>query len=164
MYTFLMNLPTLPNRLLASTGVQSLSPIFNIGLFLTSALKLSEGHGSSKKMAEHRAAVNALHSFFLVRDTPSPSSSSSPSIARTPALPTSAHADFPIDLESLVWIEGELYEGKSWGGRESNTESSKRLGRDSRSRTRMDDRVRPKKVEEEDYEQETTEETQEVEA
>jgi len=71
-------------------------------------------------MAEHRAAVNALHSFFLVRDT------------TIPALPTSAHAQFPVDLEGIGWVEGEVFETKGRGGRESNVESSKRLGRGSR--------------------------------
>ncbi|KAK4685359.1 large subunit ribosomal protein L44, partial [Tremellales sp. Uapishka_1] len=55
------------SRVLASTGKSSLSPLFNIGLFLPSGLKLAEGHGSSLVMADHRAAVNALHSIFLVR-------------------------------------------------------------------------------------------------
>jgi large subunit ribosomal protein L44 len=108
--------------LLASTGVSSQSPIFNIALFLPSGLKLGEGHGSSQRMAEHRAAVNALHSFFLVREN------------SIPPLPTSAHADFPVDLEGILWVEGERFESNGWGGRESNVESSKRLGRGSRGK------------------------------
>lgn len=67
------------SRVLASSGVNTQAPVFNIGLFLTNGLKLAEGHGSSLAMAEHRAAVNALLSLFLVRsDVKS-------------GLPTSAH-------------------------------------------------------------------------
>ncbi|WVQ97330.1 hypothetical protein IAU59_004441 [Kwoniella sp. CBS 9459] len=61
------NQGVIERRLLASTGVASQSPLFLVGLFLPSGIKLSEGHGSSKAMAEHRAAVNALLSLFLVR-------------------------------------------------------------------------------------------------
>jgi hypothetical protein len=75
-------------------------------------------------MAEHRAAVNALHSFFLVRG-----GTHSGEIA---PLPTSAHTDYPVDLEGVAWVEEERFEGKSWGGRESNVESGKKLGRGSR--------------------------------
>jgi hypothetical protein len=55
------------HRLLAESGRHSISPIFNVGLFLPSGLKLAEGSGSSLKMAEHRACVNALTSIYLVR-------------------------------------------------------------------------------------------------
>lgn len=62
--------------ILAESGRHSLSPIYNIGLFLPSGLKLAEGAGSSLRMAEHRAALNALVSIYtargelLVRDHP----------------------------------------------------------------------------------------------
>lgn len=66
---------------LAETGRNTQSPLFNVGLFLPSGLKLAEGFGSSLKMAEHRASVNALLSIFLLReDTPS-------------VMPTSLHSD-----------------------------------------------------------------------
>ncbi|GHJ88166.1 hypothetical protein NliqN6_4568 [Naganishia liquefaciens] len=64
------------SRILAESGRHSLSPIYNIGLFLPSGLKLAEGYGSSLRMAEHRAARNALVSIYtargelLVRDHP----------------------------------------------------------------------------------------------
>lgn len=67
------------SRVLASSGVHTQAPVFNIGLFLTNGLKLAEGHGSSLAMAEHRAATNALLSLFLVRSD------------STEGLPTSAH-------------------------------------------------------------------------
>jgi len=68
-------------RVLAETGRNTQSPLFNVGLFLPSGLKLAEGFGSSLKMAEHRASVNALLSIFLLReDTPS-------------VMPTSLHSD-----------------------------------------------------------------------
>ncbi|CAD6573809.1 MAG: hypothetical protein TREMPRED_000920 [Tremellales sp. Tagirdzhanova-0007] len=54
-------------RLLASTGAQTQSPVFNVGVFTAFGLKLGEGHGSSVQMAEHRASVNALLAHFLVR-------------------------------------------------------------------------------------------------
>jgi large subunit ribosomal protein L44 len=82
----------LTNRILASTGTNSQAPIFNIGLFLPSGVKLSEGFGSSYKMAEHRASVNALLSMFLVRaDTTTKST-----------LPTSIHPEWLLNAGKVV--------------------------------------------------------------
>jgi large subunit ribosomal protein L44 len=58
--------------------------LFNIGLFLSNGLKLAEGHGSSLRMAEHRAAENALFSLFLVKNADS-----------SVTLPTAIHAERP---------------------------------------------------------------------
>lgn len=77
------------SRVLASTGALSQAPVFNIGLFLPSGLKLAEGFGSSHKMAEHRAASNALLSMFLVRSDHTLTSTST-------ALPSSTHASWPL--------------------------------------------------------------------
>ena len=83
----------LTTRILASTGTNSQAPIFNIGLFLPSGVKLSEGFGSSYKMAEHRAAVNALLSMFLVRaDTTTTKST----------LPTSIHPEWLLQAGKVV--------------------------------------------------------------
>lgn len=59
--------PQISSKILAESGRLSISPIFNIGLFLSNGLKLAEGFGSSLKMAEFRACVNALMSMYLVR-------------------------------------------------------------------------------------------------
>jgi large subunit ribosomal protein L44 len=84
----------LTTRILASTGTNSQAPIFNIGLFLPSGVKLSEGFGSSYKMAEHRAAVNALLSMFLVcADTTTTTKS---------ALPTSIHPEWLLQAGKVV--------------------------------------------------------------
>ncbi|RSH83577.1 uncharacterized protein EHS24_007265 [Apiotrichum porosum] len=72
------------SRVLASTGATTQAPLFNIGLFLTNGLKLAEGHGSSLAMAEHRAAINALLSLFLMKNT------------NAGKLPTTMHASRPI--------------------------------------------------------------------
>jgi large subunit ribosomal protein L44 len=85
------------NRILASTGKFSQAPIFNIGLFLPSGVKLAEGFGSSFQMAEHRAAVNALLSMFLVKSDQDQNAKST--------LPTSIHSD-------LLLSNGKLSAGK----------------------------------------------------
>ncbi|ORY28982.1 ribonuclease III domain-containing protein [Naematelia encephala] len=124
-------------RLLASTGAHSASPIFNVGLFLPTGLKLAEGHGSSLKMAEHRAAVNALLSVFLVRGDQGHRIGTIPDRPKAKAgdiygdgLPTRAHVDFPMDLDGVAsgTSESEIseYHGSSWGGGEVEIESSKR--------------------------------------
>jgi large subunit ribosomal protein L44 len=80
-------------RLLAESGRHSISPVFSVGLFLPSGLKLAEGTGSSLKMAEHRASINALSSIYLVR-------AEFTALDGAAKLPTSIHADFPIRFES----------------------------------------------------------------
>jgi len=54
---------------LKETGRFSNSPIFVVGVY-SGADKLGEGFGSSLKMAEYRAAEDALHRLYLTR-TPS---------------------------------------------------------------------------------------------
>ena len=94
------------NSVLASTGALSQAPVFNIGLFLPSGLKLAEGFGSSFKMAEHRAAANALLSMFLVRNEQSTNSSSSSS---STSLPSSIHASWPLRDNKLAAITAEAF-------------------------------------------------------
>ncbi|ORX34287.1 ribonuclease III domain-containing protein [Kockovaella imperatae] len=111
-------------RLLASTGVATMAPLFNIGLFLPSGLKLAEGTGSSKAMAEHRASVNALMSLYLVRGDVSRVAGQNVSNL----LPSMAHSPTPIGENGLETEEtGEKgYKGKGFGGLETNVENSKR--------------------------------------
>lgn len=104
--------------------MQSHRPLINVGLFLPSGLKLSEGFGSSYRMAEHRAATNALLSFFLVRGDQQRQIGT---IAPLPLdLPSSAHVDFPLDAQGVVVAESENFVGSGFGGLESNESSSKR--------------------------------------
>ena len=106
-----------------------MAPLFNIGLFLPSGLKLAEGTGSSKAMAEHRAAVNALMSLYLVRGDVQRSASST----LADMLPSMAHADFPLSKDGLRSEEVEReYTGRGFGGLESNVENSKRAQRRGR--------------------------------
>ncbi|KAL1407667.1 54S ribosomal protein L3 mitochondrial [Vanrija albida] len=99
------------SRVLASSGVNSQAPLFNIGLFLPNGLKLAEGHGSSIKMAEHRAATNALHSLFLARSD----AASSPA-----ALPTTAHSERPVAAGSVeTTASDKAFAGSAWGGDDS---------------------------------------------
>ncbi|KAI0034438.1 ribonuclease III domain-containing protein, partial [Vararia minispora EC-137] len=57
------------SRLLSETGRASNSPMFVVGVY-SGADKLGEGFGSSLKMAEYRAAEDALHRFYLTRVPP----------------------------------------------------------------------------------------------
>ncbi|KAI6145177.1 ribonuclease III domain-containing protein [Pisolithus tinctorius] len=54
------------SRLLKETGRFSNSPIFSVGIY-TGTDQLGEGFGSSLKMAEYRAAEDALHRLYLTR-------------------------------------------------------------------------------------------------
>jgi len=54
------------SRLLKETGRFSNSPVFVVGIF-SGADQLGEGFGSSLKMAEFRAAEDALHRVYLTR-------------------------------------------------------------------------------------------------
>ncbi|KAJ3508729.1 hypothetical protein NLJ89_g5596 [Agrocybe chaxingu] len=54
------------SRLLKETGRFSNSPVFVVGIY-SGADKLGEGFGASLKMAEFRAAEDALHRVFLTR-------------------------------------------------------------------------------------------------
>ncbi|KAG9312989.1 ribonuclease III domain-containing protein [Chiua virens] len=57
------------SRLLKETGRFSNSPIFVVGIY-SGPDKLGEGFGSSLKMAEYRAAEDALHRLYLTRTPP----------------------------------------------------------------------------------------------
>lgn len=57
------------SRLLSETGRLSSSPVFVVGIFSGSD-KLGEGFGTSLKMAEYRAAEDALHRLYLTRHPP----------------------------------------------------------------------------------------------
>ncbi|KAI9635143.1 ribonuclease III domain-containing protein [Dioszegia hungarica] len=122
------------SRLLAQTGTNSQSPLFNIGLFLPSGLKLSEGYGSSLKMAEHRAAVNALHALFLVRgDTEEGGGGLGGMWRRSQGekragglrLPTESHGVWAVEGGKVG--KGLEFQGSGWGGGEVTVESRKRV-------------------------------------
>ncbi|WVN90334.1 uncharacterized protein L203_105570 [Cryptococcus depauperatus CBS 7841] len=117
-------------RILAQTGVASPAPLFLIGLFLPSGIKLAEGHGSSKSMAQHRAAVNALHSIFLMRgDQEGAQALGVPGLGRPvgeygEGLPSSAHEDKVFkDGKIVSGHEEGGFEGSPWGGKEVITGS-----------------------------------------
>jgi large subunit ribosomal protein L44 len=57
------------SRLLKETGRASNSPVFVVGIY-SGADQLGEGFGSSLKMAEFRAAEDALHRLYLTRTPP----------------------------------------------------------------------------------------------
>ncbi|WVF70596.1 hypothetical protein IAT40_005388 [Kwoniella sp. CBS 6097] len=150
------NQGVIERRLLASTGVASQSPLFLVGLFLPSGIKLSEGHGSSKAMAEHRAAVNALLSLFLVRGDQNDakalgiaSGSSSQSANGLGSglgqkigqfgsgLPSSIHPDRLLEAGKLVasslttagagaGLDEGSFQGVAWGGKDVLAESGRR--------------------------------------
>ncbi|KAE8540093.1 hypothetical protein D1P53_004031 [Cryptococcus gattii VGV] len=112
-------------RLLASTGTASQAPLFLIGLFLSSGIKLAEGHGSSKAMAQHRAAVNALQSIFFMRgDQESAQILGIKGLGKPvgefgEGLPSSAHEEWVFDDGKVVKGEEERsFEGVEWGGKE----------------------------------------------
>jgi large subunit ribosomal protein L44 len=54
------------SRLLKETGRYSNSPVFVVGIY-SGADELGQGFGSSLKMAEFRAAEDALHRVYLTR-------------------------------------------------------------------------------------------------
>ncbi|KAL7423802.1 54S ribosomal protein L3 mitochondrial [Cryptotrichosporon argae] len=126
-------------RVLATSAPSSPTPLFSIGLFLPSGLKLAEGSGASKSMAEHRAAVNALHSIFFARAEPhtAPAPAPAPFAADVAALdaaadgagasadadgqararlPTEAHGQWVFSEGALGEARG--YRGSGWGGDE----------------------------------------------
>ncbi|OCF39515.1 hypothetical protein I317_06674 [Kwoniella heveanensis CBS 569] len=148
------NQANIERRLLASTGVASQSPLFLVGLFLPSGIKLSEGHGSSKAMAEHRAAVNALLSLFLVRGDQNDAKALGGGIASGSSngmaaglgkkigqfgsgLPSSIHPDRLLEAGKLVGasslttttsagLDEQTYQGVAWGGKDVLAESGRR--------------------------------------
>jgi len=97
-------------------------------MFTSFGIKLGEGHGSSVRMAEHRAAVNSLLAHFLVRGH-----QARPVEFRS-GLPSSVHVDFPVDREGLVSLDGERYEGVVIGGKETVVESSRAKARGGREK------------------------------
>ncbi|WWC99659.1 hypothetical protein V866_006563 [Kwoniella sp. B9012] len=122
------NQGVIEKRLLASTGVNSQSPLFLVGLFLPSGIKLAEGHGSSKAMAEYRAAKNALLSLFLVRsDQPNSSEQTGLGLGSI-SLPSSLYASSERWLSNGKISEDvdekeTSYRGVNWGGKEVVAES-----------------------------------------
>jgi len=79
------------SRLLKETGRFSNSPVFVVGVY-SGTEQLGEGFGSSLRMAEYRAAEDALHRLYLTK-TP-------PQMVR---LPTST---FP-DIDGDIFTEGD---------------------------------------------------------
>ncbi|WVR05867.1 hypothetical protein IAU60_002893 [Kwoniella sp. DSM 27419] len=129
------NQGVIEKRLLASTGVASQSPLFLVGLFLPSGIKLAEGHGSSKAMAEHRAAVNALLSLFLVRgDQEASKSLGVQGLVKKvgehgQGLPSSVHAERLLSEGRIAAVGGAQeadYVGVAWGGKDVLAESGRR--------------------------------------
>ncbi|KAI0322816.1 ribonuclease III domain-containing protein [Amylostereum chailletii] len=88
------------SRLLKETGRFSNSPVFVVGVY-SGEDKLGEGFGSSLKMAEYRAAEDALHRLYLTR-TPS----------HELQLPTSTFAEGDIFTQGpeadAPYVAGEL--------------------------------------------------------
>ncbi|WFD44525.1 54S ribosomal protein L3 mitochondrial [Malassezia psittaci] len=56
--------PTPESRMIAETGRKSISPVFVVGVY-SGAVKLGEGTGSAIRMAEYRAAEDALRRLYL---------------------------------------------------------------------------------------------------
>jgi len=79
------------SRLLKETGRLSNSPVFVVGVY-SGIEQLGEGFGSSLRMAEYRAAEDALHRLYLTK-TP-------PEMVRLPTL------TFP-DVDGDIFTEGE---------------------------------------------------------
>ncbi|WVQ71226.1 hypothetical protein IAR50_000751 [Cryptococcus sp. DSM 104548] len=112
-------------RLLASTGTNSQAPLFLVGLFLPSGLKIAEGHGSSKAMAKHRAAVNGLQSIWFTRgDQPGAEVLGIKGLGKPfgeygEGLPSSAHEDWVYEEGKVIIGEEESeFESIEWGGKE----------------------------------------------
>ncbi|WVW82268.1 hypothetical protein I302_104274 [Kwoniella bestiolae CBS 10118] len=115
-------------RLLASTGVNSQSPLFLVGLFLPSGIKLAEGHGSSKAMAEYRAAKNALLSLYLVRSEQTSPAEGLGIGSGAVSLPSSLYASSERWLDHGKISENvneseQSFRGANWGGKEVIAES-----------------------------------------
>ncbi|KIK16223.1 hypothetical protein PISMIDRAFT_71206, partial [Pisolithus microcarpus 441] len=89
--------------LLKETGRFSNSPIFVVGIY-TGADKLGEGFGSSLKMAEYRAAEDALHRLYLTR-TP-------PHVLKLPSSTFGEHADIYKLTDAAPYSPGELGESE----------------------------------------------------
>jgi len=88
------------SRLLGETGRHSNSPVFVVGVY-SSSVKLGEGFGSSLKMAEYRAAEDALLRLYLTRQP-----------SHLVSLPTST---FPARFEPLkTTAETFLKQGKAF--------------------------------------------------
>ncbi|KAH9987122.1 60S ribosomal protein L3 [Russula compacta] len=79
------------SRLLKETGRASNSPVFVVGVY-SGTEQLGEGFGSSLRMAEYRAAEDALHRLYLTK-TP-------PEMVRLPTM------TFP-DVDGDIFTEGD---------------------------------------------------------
>ena len=90
------------SRLLKETGRLSNSPMFVVGIY-SGADKLGEGFGSSLKMAEYRAAEDALHRLYLTR-TPEDALS-------LPTNTLTASADvFDVENDAGNYVPGDIGE------------------------------------------------------
>ncbi|KAK0535492.1 54S ribosomal protein L3 mitochondrial [Tilletia horrida] len=63
-------LPRPQSRLVAETGRLSINPVFVVGIW-SDANKIGEGSGTSLRMAEYRAAEDALRRLYLAESDPS---------------------------------------------------------------------------------------------
>jgi len=99
------------SRLLAETGRFSNSPVYVVGIF-SGADKLGEGFGSSLKMAEFRAAEDALHRVYLTK-TPDhilqlPTSTFAPGIEGTEQKNSSTDSREAVDYVAPPLAEPEI--------------------------------------------------------
>lgn len=127
------------SRLLAESGRASNSPTFIVGVF-SGPDKLGEGFGSSLKMAEFRAAEDAMHRLYLTQQPSSefklPSAAfpsvRDPSIADV--LAREEDRDVPFKLLALSSVEaGEsVHEPGLLGDSEAQYGSATRSGRIAR--------------------------------
>ncbi|KAI9064053.1 ribonuclease III [Trametes sanguinea] len=103
------------SRLLKETGRYSNSPVFVVGIF-SGADQLGEGFGSSLKMAEYRAAEDALLRLYLTRQPP-----------HLVQVPTSTFPDAPGSIYEAEGPEGS-YSPVSMGDSEVLYGSAGRAG------------------------------------
>jgi large subunit ribosomal protein L44 len=92
------------SRLLKETGRYTHSPVFVVGIF-SGEQQLGEGFGSSLKMAEYRAAEDALHRLYLTKQPP-----------HLITLPTSAFASPELYKPGPVGESEALHDSAGRGG------------------------------------------------
>ncbi|KAF7965015.1 hypothetical protein HWV62_1046 [Athelia sp. TMB] len=100
------------SRLLRETGRHSLSPVFVVGIY-SGPDQLGEGFGSSLRMAEYRAAEDALHRVYLTR-TPAHlltlPSSTFPATGSIYSSPSSSPAFTPSAEATIIDVDADSVE------------------------------------------------------
>lgn len=99
-------LPPPQSRLIAETGRLSINPVFVVGIW-SDQNKIGEGSGSSLRMAEYRAAEDAMRRMYLAESDPAgfqvPSLTIDvPSHHHGPSLPTDAFVAQPLGRSEVV--------------------------------------------------------------